>query len=147
MWICGNPGNRLVLDQLGADDQEALKELGITRDNHLREYLIKGGEKVVRDYFFREGHVDITKYSGNKPFIAIYTEVKEHHLNLYSALRSVRIYHNAVRYCDPITRNMTATDIASLTGVTPGRSSELRFRAEKEVLSFIERRKVDVKYK
>lgn len=91
--------------------------------------------------------MDITKYSGNKPFIAIYAQIKEHHLNLYSAMRSARIYHNAVRYCDPITRNMTATDIASLIGVTPGRSSELSLRAEKEVLSFVERRKVDVKYR
>lgn len=155
MWICGNPGNRLVLDQLSAADQAALKELDITRDNHLREYLIKGGvitlskkgEKVVRDYFFREGPVDITKYSGNKPFIAIYAEIKEHHLNLYSALRSVRVYHNAVRYCDPIIRNMTATDISNLIGLTPSRCGELRSKAEQEVLSFIERRKVDVKYK
>lgn len=155
MWICGNPGNRLVLDQLGADDQEALKELNITRDNHLREYLIKGGvitlskkgEKAVRGYFFREGPVDITKYSGNKPFIAIYTQIKEHHLNLYSALRSTQVYHNAVRYCDPITRNMTATDIANLIGLTLSGCGALSLRAEREVLSFIERRKVDVKYK
>lgn len=155
MWICGNPGNRLVLDQLSADDQEALKELDIIRDNQLREYLIKGGvivlskkgEKVVRDYFFREGPVDIAKYSGNKPFIAIYTQIKEHHLNLYSAMRSARVYHNAVRYCDHITRNMTATDIAYLLNVSPSRISELSFKAEREVLSFIERRKVDVKYK
>ena len=155
MWICGNPGNRLVLDKLSTDDQSVLKELSITRDNHLREYLIGGGvitlskkgEKVVRDYFFREGPVDITKYSGNKPFIAIYAQIKEHHLDLYSIIRSARVYHNAVRYCDPITRNMTATDIAYLLNVSPSRISELGFRAEREVLSFIERRKVDVKYK